>query len=888
MGQDNRETFAMKIAWFTPLAKESAIGKVSLSLCRELSRDNEVTIWTPLFEKLLETDIKCQTFDDSIDIHQLDGFDIVIYNMGNFAGYHREIYDISQKVPGIVILHDRNMAGFFWQYYCVNEFGGDAAKGCGRFQELVNDYYGLNAVEIFDKYILAGETAFSTISDLRDYSFLEPVVDNAKAVFTHSASFLSELENITNLPVEYSYLPCEISYCKGEADHYVDSLIKDARQSGKKIIVSTGIVHPIKNINLIVDIIERTKDIFENIVYFVAGSYGGDYGKKLKALSEGELKDRFYLLGYQSESNMMKLIREADLIVNLRYPNSEVCSLSLLEQMAFGKPVLAFDTGIFGEMPDNCLIKIKKDRAEIEAERILLEIVDGRKDFENTGKKAENFVKTRCTGKVYIDKLCSLIDRLEFDKGRADFQDHILHRIYEKMGELGIHEGSAPKSFNLVIKDLNIIFGAYEGIDKQVLNKRRKTIGIWIAFAVQVESLSAQGVCRQMSYIVSSMLKYHEDVAFEIWYYSINEEEIKKIFSSVRSVDNERILYINEKNWREELTPSAADVNHIGEVTMEYDNLSDAARIASKAELFIPVILYLDRIAEAGKRLFVPGYDMAVASHYKDFVSDNELFIAQNSDIVWRTANLVRYGAKYFCNSDTVRKQEILRYIPDIKEADTRVIYLAPNVPESADYDYLSEKTVRSRFKIEGDYLFYPTQFRPYKNVETLIRAFAIIRDVYRGLKLVLTGDPADNKEVADLLKKSEVADGVILLRHISEQELYSVYHYAAAIPVPSLFEGGIPYQALEGLYAKSPVVLSDIPMVKERISFVGYTVDTCGIKLFDPKNDQDLAEKLSEVLEDREGALKSQERFAEDLLSYTWKDSTDAYYDFFFGSVVG
>ena len=39
-------------------------------------------------------------------------------------------------------------------------------------------------------------------------------------------------------------------------------------------------------------------------------------------------------------------------------------------------------------------------------------------------------------------------------------------------------------------------------------------------------------------------------------------------------------------------------------------------------DLCFPAILkiYLERVTESGKRIFVPGYDMAVAEHYEDFV----------------------------------------------------------------------------------------------------------------------------------------------------------------------------------------------------------------------------------------------------------------------------
>ena len=47
----------MKIAWFTPFVKTSAIGKVSAQICEELSRHHAVEIWTPHREDLQETSV---------------------------------------------------------------------------------------------------------------------------------------------------------------------------------------------------------------------------------------------------------------------------------------------------------------------------------------------------------------------------------------------------------------------------------------------------------------------------------------------------------------------------------------------------------------------------------------------------------------------------------------------------------------------------------------------------------------------------------------------------------------------------------------------------------------------------------------------------------------
>ena len=118
----------MKIAWFTPVDKRSAIGKVSLTICERLSKDHLVDIWGYEKENILETDLNIIAYDPSaLDVKALKRYDYIVYNMGNYAGYHWAIYEVMLRVPGIVILHDRTMHSFFKQY-CGIKYGAGSDK----------------------------------------------------------------------------------------------------------------------------------------------------------------------------------------------------------------------------------------------------------------------------------------------------------------------------------------------------------------------------------------------------------------------------------------------------------------------------------------------------------------------------------------------------------------------------------------------------------------------------------------------------------------------------------------------------------------------------------------------------------------------------------------
>jgi glycosyltransferase involved in cell wall biosynthesis len=259
------------------------------------------------------------------------------------------------------------------------------------------------------------------------------------------------------------------------------------------------------------------------------------------------------------------------------------------------------------------------------------------------------------------------------------------------------------------------------------------------------------------------------------------------------------------------------------------------------------------------------------------------LYKARHVDIRSRAENLARSGAFLFCESEHVRRTQVLNYITSITESRTDVVYFPVFVHDNLDKHLLAEKEIRQKFGLNNPYLFYPTQVRPYKNVNILIESLSILRDRNIDIDLVLTGKPTDVSTVESSINRHKLNERVISLPTVKENELFSLYRYAAVATIPTLFEGGFPLQAMEALYIGTPLVLSDIPVVRERIEFCGMTVENCGLELFDPNSPLECADAIQKVLVNREKALASQMNFKEKFLTYTWKDAAAKYYQLFF-----
>jgi glycosyltransferase involved in cell wall biosynthesis len=189
------------------------------------------------------------------------------------------------------------------------------------------------------------------------------------------------------------------------------------------------------------------------------------------------------------------------------------------------------------------------------------------------------------------------------------------------------------------------------------------------------------------------------------------------------------------------------------------------------------------------------------------------------------------------------------------KEAvDERFLDIAKRLNENA-----IKKTLE-KFNIKPPFIFYVGNAHPHKNVEGLIMAFLELRKKYQYLQLVLSGN---DHYFWERIKEEFSHKDIIYTGYVNDLELIALYKSTQAFVMPSFEEGfGIPL--LEAMACNTPVVSSNAGSLKE----VGE--DAC--IYFDPKNLEDMKEKIGEVLNNQKlrGQLKGngQKRYKE----FDWK----------------
>lgn len=154
-------------------------------------------------------------------------------------------------------------------------------------------------------------------------------------------------------------------------------------------------------------------------------------------------------------------------------------------------------------------------------------------------------------------------------------------------------------------------------------------------------------------------------------------------------------------------------------------------------------------------------------------------------------------------------------------------------------------KEVLSKYGVKGDYLLYVGSLYPHKNIETLVRAVNLLRVTSRELRVnlvVVCGRSIFWEKFKKFIEKENAESFVKLVGYVGDEELTVLYKNAQAFVFPTLSEGfGLP--GLEAMAAGTPVVCSDIPVLREIYGDAAL--------YFDPHDPQDIANKIQQVTTD-------------------------------------
>jgi glycosyltransferase involved in cell wall biosynthesis len=159
----------------------------------------------------------------------------------------------------------------------------------------------------------------------------------------------------------------------------------------------------------------------------------------------------------------------------------------------------------------------------------------------------------------------------------------------------------------------------------------------------------------------------------------------------------------------------------------------------------------------------------------------------------------------------------------------------------------------------------------PRKGLETLLQAFSIVINALPNVRLVIAGDePAYyrgyKKELEDMVKRLGVSGKVSFLGRISDEEIEDLFYQADLVVLPYLFSVSASGPLSLAIAYGKPVIVSRTEFFEEIFG------DACALIFFPPKDYRMLAQRIIDILLDKDHTKQISRNIKERAIEFSWK----------------
>ena len=348
-----------RIAYFSPFPPLlSGVGDYSERLIEELRAEYRVDLY---HDSGYEPSLKLQSAVHACHDHRLfprnDSilhYHSIVYQMGN-SHLHKYIYELLPKFPGVVTLHDFNLAGF--QYWDSSSSGA----GLDGFCRVVEEYDPDLAPGLAESLAEWDRTPGGVIDQcaLAGIALNQRIFRHALEVVVHSPWCVRQARSIHGDLADKTQVvphgaavirrtPEEIAALRGRYGLPRDGLL----------IGNFGIIHPTKmNVESLRAFAEVARENPDALFLLVGTEH--DNGAARKEVAELGLSSRVRFFAPKPTAEFIELAGIVDIGINLRRPptNGET-SGALLHLLCQGVATIVSDIGTFGDYPETVVRKV--------------------------------------------------------------------------------------------------------------------------------------------------------------------------------------------------------------------------------------------------------------------------------------------------------------------------------------------------------------------------------------------------------------------------------------------------------------------------------------------------------------------------------------------------
>ncbi len=298
---------------------------------------------------------------------------------------------------------------------------------------------------------------------------------------------------------------------------------------------------------------------------------------------------------------------------------------------------------------------------------------------------------------------------------------------------------------------------------------------------------------------------------------------------------------------------------------------------------FLPVV-YSETLANAFFMrenvdvLHVPGGRLPIGYRRKFVATAHDLALNKNPEL-FPKKDLVKYRIKApaYKRAEAViascgaAKKDLMEYF----YVDEKKVHVIPNAFDEKFYKVSSLEdiqAVKTKYRIDGEYILFLNTIKPLNNLSRLIEAFARLRMILKSdmpksdYKLVLAGKSgwmAD--EIKQTAKDFGLKNEVIFTGYVESQDLNPLFDGAevfVSVPIYEDFGSTV----LEAFASGVPVVCSNVTSYPE--------ITGGAAKLVDPYDTDGIRDAILEILRDESLCSEMKEKGLVQARKYHWENT--------------